>query len=89
MSSLKLGALQVEFYQVPQLRGNAAVGASQPDGAETLPGSEGPLEVAPDMTTPRAELSDEDKALLEEARLAQLATDDPAAYEQEMIDALQ
>lgn len=45
--------------------------------------------VADDMLSPKAELSDEDKALLEEARLAQLATDDPGAYEQEMIDALQ
>lgn len=89
MTSLKLGILQVEFNQVPPLRGNVPAGASQPDAGETAFGVEGPYVVADDMLSPKAELSDEDKALLEEARLAQLATDDPGAYEQEMIDALQ
>lgn len=90
VTSLKLGALQVEFYQVPQLRGNVPAGASQLADEETFVDTEGQFEVAESpQVIQKAELSDEDKALLEESRLAQLMTDDPAAYEQEMIDALQ
>jgi hypothetical protein len=88
VSSLKMGDLSVEFYQVPQLRRNADAGRDLPDGGETLPGFVGEYEVDTGAMPP-IEFSDEDRALLEEARLAQLMTDNPAAYEQEVIDALQ
>jgi hypothetical protein len=61
-------------------------GANQPVGGET-PEPVGQISVS--ELPAKAEFSDEDRLLLEESRLAQLATDDPMAYEQEMIDALQ
>lgn len=45
-----------------------------------------PIMQLPDITPAKIALSSEDRALLEDARLAQLMTDDPLAYEQEMID---
>lgn len=59
------------------------VSVDQPEGGETPSGGSQRAAELP----AKFELSDEDKALMEEARLAQLMTDDPMAYEQEMIDA--
>lgn len=86
----KAGGLAVEFQRIPSPWGNTSAGASQPDAGETAEGIEGPFVVADNAEVqPKAELTDEDKQLIEDARLAQLMTDDPGAYEQEMIDALQ
>lgn len=84
--SLKLGDLSLEF-QAPQPRGNVHAGANQPADGETSEPGVG--RIAESDLPAKAELSDEDRLLLNEARLAQLASDDPMAYEQEMIDALQ
>lgn len=90
VSSLKLGALHVEFQKAPEPRRNVPAGASQPEAGETAAGVEGPFVVGDNAeTVPQAPLSEEDKELLEDARLAQLMTDNPEAYEQEIIDALQ
>jgi hypothetical protein len=71
------------------MRRNAVAGASQPAGEETSEGFVGPFVAADGPSeVQKAELSDEDRELLNEARLAQMMTDDPGAYEQEMIDAL-
>lgn len=44
-------------------------------------------ETAQDSGDEGFELSDEGKEIAEQARLSQLMTEDPLAYEQEMIDA--
>lgn len=84
VSSLTFCGLHVEFR-------NAAPGgetpASQgfvfrPEGGETpLTDDQGAVLQA------RIELTPEEKQVLEDARLSQLMTDDPLAYEQEVIDA--
>ncbi len=83
VASLKIGDLSVEFFQLPRLRGNVAAGFdNQARGGET------PAGAAMDLSEPATLiLTDEDKAVMEEAQLAQLLAEDPMAYEQQMIDA--
>lgn len=88
VSQLRLGDLAVEFYQSPQLRRTESPAAVPPVGGETPLVLVDETEVADVETLPREGLSEADKAFLEDARLAQLMTDDPAAYEEEIIEAL-
>ncbi len=79
VASLTFGDLHVAFYnEASQLGRNQLASVDQPWGGETPLGSgtEQPLV----MTA-------EDQELREDMRLAQLMTDNPVAYEQEMIDA--
>lgn len=87
---LKLLELEVDFSFRPVLppRGNAAAGANQSPGGET-PEDTGQRETGSYQGEPLEELTDEDKETLEDVRRAQLMVDDPEAYEQEMIDALE
>jgi hypothetical protein len=82
--SLSYNALEIKFGPDQAAWGNAQLQyeVGQPEGGET-PSGQGyavPFDALP------VELTEEDKLLMEEVRLGQLMTDDPMAYEQEMID---
>jgi len=84
VSRLKLGDLEIDFYNGSQPDGNQSVYASQvsyPAETEELKPA-----TTSKMKTQEVHLTPEQKEILEEARLSQLQTEDPLAYEQEMID---
>lgn len=73
------GALSIEFL-AGGLGGNQFAGVDHSFGGETPGDGEAGGET-------RVLLTPEDREVQEEIRLSQLMTDDPVAYEQEMIDA--
>ena len=88
VKSLAYSGLNIEFdAPTPDLwRNTAAVEVDQPEGGETPSGGSYLARPLP-VTAQTMQMSDEDLTLMEEMRLAQLMTDNPMAYEQEMIDA--
>ena len=83
VSSLTYAGLEIKFDVAATTDRNPLeyVPVDQPEGGETPSGgSQGAA------TQAKVHLSEDDKTLMEELRLAQLMTDDPLAYEQEMID---
>lgn len=78
MAALTLGDLHVSFFSsADRLGRNQLASVDQPAAGETAVGSEENQPVVVDV----------DPELREDLRLAQLMTDNPVAYEQEMIDA--
>ncbi len=85
VSELAFGQLSVKFE--PRLHGrNLLAGVDQPTSGETEVGVAELEFDAPGVPSMTMEGPEYD-ALKEDVRLAQLMTHDPAAYEQEMIDA--
>lgn len=84
VSSLAYAGLSIQFDVASARAWENALApgfVDQPEGGETPSGGSQGASV---QSFP---MSAEDKAILEESRLAQLMTDNPLAYEQEMIDA--
>jgi hypothetical protein len=87
VKSLAYGGLKIDFDTTrdDEKKNLLSSDGDQPEGGETPSGAGQRVETS---TTPSSFMEAEDRAaILEEIRLAQLMTDDPMAYEQEMIDA--
>ncbi len=83
-SSLTFQGLHVEFSLDRSLPRTAALGfgVGRPEGEE-----EALIDAGGGIVKPaKVHFTPEEEQVLEDARLSQLMTDDPLAYEQEMID---